>query len=142
MATDFQDPVEQSATSLVGGILDDIQELVKQQVQLTRKEVTEEVHKAADAVVFFALGAATLFFGALILGLALVHLLHWAASPAGSDPARLPLWACYALVGVPLALAGGGFTWLGRNRLTSINPLRNSATDALKENVKWATNAK
>ena len=54
MATQFENPTDQSTTALVSGILDYMQELVKQQVQLTRKEVTEEVHKAAEAGIFFA----------------------------------------------------------------------------------------
>jgi len=140
MAIDMQNSTDQSTTSLLSGILDDIQKLVKQQVQITRKEVTEEIHNAAQAAVFFAAGAAVLFFGALILGFGLVHLLHWGTAPAGSDPASIPLWACHALVGGPLALLGLVLTWLGYRKVTSINPLHNPAADALKENVKWAAN--
>lgn len=141
MSTDFQNSTDQSATSLVGGIIDDMQDLVKQQVQLTKKEIKQEVHSALLAIIFFASGAAVLFFGALILGFMLVHLLHWCTSPAGADPATIPLWACHALVGGPLAILGGILTWLGFGKLKSINPLDNPATEALKENVKWATNS-
>lgn len=142
MATELQTPTDQSTVSLVGGIIDDLQDLVKQQIQLTRKEITEEVHKAAQAAQFYALGGAVLFLGLVIGGLTLVHLLHWVSAPAGSDPARIPLWACHALVGGPLILIGSVLTWLGRQKLESINPLHNPATEALKENVKWATNSK
>jgi len=142
MATEIQNLSEQSTASLLGGILDDIQDLIKQQVQLTRKEVTAEVHTVAHAAILFAVGAATLFFGALIIALTVVYFLHWATSPSGSDPAHIPLWGCFALVGVPLTVLGACLTWLGRKRLMSINPLQNPATQALKENVEWATNAK
>lgn len=142
MAMELQNPTDQSATSLVGGILDDVQDLVKQQVQLTRNEITKEVHSAADAVVFFASGAAVLFLGALVLSLALAHLVHWIASPTGTDPASIPLWACHALVGLPALILGGVLTWLGREKLRTINPLHNVATEALKENVEWATSSK
>lgn len=143
MATDLQNPpTEQSATSLVSGIIDDLQDLVKQQVQLTRKEVTQEVHNAGSAIVFFATGAAVLFFGAFFVGFMLVHLLHWVSSPSGSDPATIPLWACHAIIGVPLAIVGLVLTGKGYAKLQSINPLHNPATEALKDNVKWATNSK
>jgi len=142
MAIDLQNPTDQSATSLVGGILDDVQDLVKQQVQLARNEVTKEVSKAADAAVFFASGAAVLFFAALVLVLTMVHLLHWISSPAGTDPATIPLWACHAIVGGPAVIAGGVLTWLGREKLSSINPLHNPATEALKDNLEWATNSR
>jgi predicted ribosome-associated RNA-binding protein Tma20 len=142
MATELQNPTDQSTTSLVAGIIDDMQDLVKQQVQLTRKEITEEVHKASEAAQLYALGGAVLFFGLFIGGLALVHLIHWASAPAASDPARIPLWACHAIVGGPLILIGGILAWMGRNKLASIHPLHNVATEALKDNVKWVTNSK
>ena len=142
MATELQNPPEASTTSLVGGILDDVQDLVKQQIQLARKEVNEEIHKASEAAQLYAMGGAVLFLGAIIVGLSLAYLLHWASSPADADPGRIPLWACHAIVGVPLALIGGILTWLGREKVKSINPLHNPAAEALKENVKWATNTK
>jgi len=140
MATELQNPNEQSATSLVGGIIDDMQDLVKQQVQLTRKEINEELHKASEAAQFFALGGAILFLGLVIVALTLLYLLHWGSSPPETDPAKIPLWACHALVGGPLSLLGAFLAWMGREKLRSISPLHNQATEALKENVKWATN--
>lgn len=142
MATDLQNPVEPSTTSLVTGIIDDMQDLVKQQVALTKKELTGEFHKAFEAVVLYALGGAILFIGVLILCLSVVHLTHWAGSPLSLDPARIPLWGCYAIVGAPLTIIGGALTWMGRAKLQSIHPLDNPATEALKENVQWATNTK
>jgi len=142
MAIELQNPTEQSATSLVGGIIDDVQDLVKQQVQLTKKEINEELHKASEAAQLYAVGGAVLALGIIFIGLTLVNLIHWASAPAGSDPGRIPLWACHVLVGGPLTLIGGALTWMGREKLSSINPLHNPATEALKENVKWATNSK
>jgi len=142
MATELQNPTDQSTTALVGGIIDDMQDLVKQQVQLTRKEITEEVHKASAAVQLYALGGAVLFLGLFIGGLALVHLVHWASAPLGSDPAQIPLWACHGIVGGPLMLIGAILAWMGRDKLASIHPLHNVATEALKDNVKWVTNSK
>lgn len=141
MATDLQNPTDQSATSLVGGIIDDMQDLVKQQVQLTRKEINEEIHKASEAAQLYAIGGAVLFFGFFFVGFSLVYLMHWASAPAEMDPGKIPLWACHAILGAPLAVIGGVLTWLGRQKLKSINPLHNPATEALKENVRWATNS-
>jgi hypothetical protein len=139
MATDLQNPTQTSTSALVGGILDDVQDLVKQQVQLTRKEIELEMHKVAEAAQFFALGGAVLFFGVFMLGLMLVHLVHWATSPAGTDPATIPLWGCYAIIGGPLAILGGILAWMGSQRLSAINPLNNPATEEFKKYVKVAT---
>jgi len=142
MATELENPTDQSATSLVGGIIDDMQQLVKQQVQLTRKEITEEVHKASEAVQLYALGGAVLFLGFFVGALGLVHLVHWASAPVGMDAAKIPLWACYGIVAGPLVLLGAVLTWLGREKVNSIHPLQNAATEALEDNVKWVTNTK
>jgi hypothetical protein len=139
MPIDLQSPPEPSTTSLLAGILDDVQKLIKQQLLLTRKEVTQEIQNAAMAIGFFVAAAAVLFFGVLILGFGLVHFIHWLSTPAGVDPAKIPLWGCHALVGGPLGLLGLVFTWLGANKIRAINPLNNPAADALKENVEWAT---
>ena len=141
MATDLLDPKDQTTVSLVGGIIDDMQRLVKQQVHLTRKEITEDVHRASQAVQLYAVGGAVLFLGVFILCLALIHLVHGASIP-GSDTARIPLWAAHAIVGGPLAILGGSLVWMGRNKFSEIQPLQNPATQGLKENVQWATNSK
>jgi VIT1/CCC1 family predicted Fe2+/Mn2+ transporter len=142
MSIETQEPVAPSTTALVGGIVDDMQDLLKQQMQLTRMEITKEIQNAAEAVAYFVIGGAILFFGAFFVGFGLVHLVHWASAAAGSDPAAVPLWVCYMLLGIPLLLTGAVFTWLGSQRLRAVHPLQNPATDALKQNLKWATNRK
>jgi len=142
MATGYQNSSEQTATSLVTGIIDDIQELVKQQFQLARREVEQDVRKATQGALYFALSAGILFIGAIVSCFALAHLLHWATSPVATDPARFPLWACYGVVGVALLAIGGVLACVGRMKFKTIDPVHNPATEALKENIEWATNQK
>ena len=90
-----KDRPDQTAASLLSGILSDLQHLVEQQFQLTRREIEDEIRQRAIAAAVFALGVTILFLGAIVFCVGLVHLLHWAALPGGTDPAWLPLWACY-----------------------------------------------
>jgi len=129
-------------TSLVSGIVDDFQDLIKQQLQLTRKEIEADIRKAKEGASLLVAGLGVLFLGGIVLCLMMSHLIHWLASPAGSDPAAFPLWACHAVVGGVLALIGGGMTCAGWKTFNKIDPLQNPATDALKENVQWLTNQK
>jgi len=144
MATAFQHPsTEQSTTSLVSGIVSDFQDLVKQQLQLTRQEIIEDIRKAKEGAWLYSIGVGTLVLSAIPIVFALVYLLHWATSPAGNDPASIPLWGCYAIVGIVLAAIGGVMTWQGMIKFEAMNPLtHNPATEALKENVEWATGRK
>jgi len=142
MATGYQNPTDQSATSLVTGIIDDLQELVKQQFRLARQEIKQDFRRATDGILFFALSAGILFLGGIVSCLALVYLLHWAGAPADADPSRFPLWACHAVVGLVLLVTGGIFACLGWTKFKSIDPVHNPATEALKDNIEWATKAK
>jgi len=140
MATDFHSSTEQSATSLVSGIVEDFQNLVKQQLKLTRVEILEDLRKAKEAALMFIVGIGVTALGGFASLFALAHLLHWATGPSGMDPASLPLWACYGIISVIFLGAGAFCAWMGSGALQSIRPLDNPASEALKQNVEWATN--
>src|SRR6185436_10776110 len=107
MSTDLEDPPEQTAASLVTGILGDLHHLVEQQFELTRREIEDELRQRVTATAVFGVGAGFLFLAAVVLCLTVAHLLHWVASPPGTDPAWLPLWACYGVVAAVFAVDGG-----------------------------------
>jgi len=129
-------------STLVRDIVTDMGDLVKQQLQLTRREIEEDLRKSKEAASIFVLGAASLFLGGIAFCLMLAHLIHWLTEPAGVDQAWVPLWGCHAIVsGLFLAL-GAALAAVGREKMKSINALRNPATEALKENVQWLTTPK
>jgi len=140
MATDTQTSTEPRLSELVGGIVDDFQRLVQQQVEMVRSEMRQDWEKAKDATWPLACGVSLLLVGGLILSFMLIFLLHWLTAPAGMDPARLPLWSCFALVGAAFTLAGAILTYVGWRRFHSFTPFPEKSTDALKENIKWLTN--
>jgi len=142
MATEVQNSSDQSLSTLVGGIVRDVQDLVKQQRELTRREIEDDLRKSSEAASLFGVGIGICFLGGLSLCWMLVHLIHWLSSPHGTDPALFPLWACFAVVGGVLAILGWEVTYAGRRKFQSINPLHNPATQALKENVQWLTTPK
>jgi hypothetical protein len=83
-----------------------------------------------------------LFLDSIVLCLTLAHGLHWAASPSATDPAWLPLWACYAVVAALLAAIGGTLAYVGRARFQSIEPFRNPITEILQRLVPWTSRPK
>jgi len=139
MATDVQRPPDQSLNSLVGGIVSDIQTLMKQQFQLTRKEIQSDLVKARQAATMGAIGATLCMLGGIILSAALALLLHWSLSPSPADPARIPLWGCFGLVGLLLTASGGLVCFLGFQRAEKMGPLLERSTQALEENLEWKT---
>src|SRR5881394_4079841 len=110
MATEVQNHSEQSMASLVGGIVGDVQDLIKQQLALTRKEIEADLRKTREAATLLAVGIGTALFGLFAFCLMLAHVIHYLATPAAlrvtAEPAAVPLWGCYGIVA--LLLLGGG----------------------------------
>lgn len=143
MATEVQHPpTDQSMTSLVTGIVSDFQDLVKQQLLLTRKEIEADLRKSTEAVSFWVAGLGALLLGGFTGCLMLAHLIHWLAAPPGADLAAIPLWVCYLIVCAVLATAGICLILAGRSKFRAVHPLESPASEALKENVQWLTNQK
>ena len=128
MSIRIDDPPQQSAATLVTGILGDLQSLVQQQFCLTVREVELELGRRARAGVVIGIGAGLLLVGAMALSVAVANFMHWLACPAGTDPARFPLWACHAVVSLVLAIAGGVTLFAGRRRLRCSMECRVPAT--------------
>ena len=133
MSFDIEDAPEQTTSSLVSGIFGDLKHLVEQQFQLTRQEIEEGLRQRAVAAAVIGLGGGILFLAAVGLCLSLSHLLHWASSPLGTDPAWLPLWACHSIGAAVLAVSGVTVARVGRRKFKSIDPPQSFATDILQE---------
>jgi hypothetical protein len=126
----------------MGGIVSDIQTLIQQQVRIMRAEVGEDLRKFRQAVTYVAPGAGVLVLGAFVLALMFAHLIHWLTAPAGADPASVPLWLCYLIVGIALAIIGGALIFLGKKQIDSVNPMSGPTAQTLEENVRWMSNPK
>lgn len=142
MGADLRDPQMKTVTALVTGVLGDLQLLVEQQFQLTRCEIEQELRQRAKACAILGAGIAGLFLSAMLLSLSAAHGLHWAASPANSDPARLPLWGCEILVAIAVAGIAAFAVRLGLRRLRVITSSQNSSVDSFQESARWKTGSR
>lgn len=140
MATEVQNHSEQSVASLLSGIVSDFQDLVKQQLRLTRQEIETELSKSKAPVSLLAAGWLICLVGVFAFCLMLAHLLHWLGMPAGSDPSSLPLWASFAIVSGLFLILGGGVILAAKNKFEAIGTPLHETVEALKENIEWKTN--
>jgi hypothetical protein len=123
---------EANVTELVRGIINDAQELFKQQIALVRAEVRSDFSKTKEAVSALGIGIGVAALGVVLLCVMLVYLLHWAVP-------TLPLWVCYAIVGGVLAVVGGGLIYAGIRKFQSFNPLPDQSVEALRDNLQLRT---
>jgi hypothetical protein len=139
MLTEIDEPPGTTAASLLSGILGDLQRLVEQQFQLTRREIEDEVRKHYGAGVILFCGMAMLFLSSMEFCLTAAHWLHWITSPVGTDVASLPLWGCHAVIALVLLVLGGTVTVIGRAKFNAIQATPNPVTEISKEREKWTT---
>lgn len=95
--------------SLLRQILNELHIVFALRLRLARAEMENEIRRRVPEVLCLGagVGAMSLFMIFALMGL--VHFLHWATSPASSDAASLPVWGCFAIVAIFLALIGSCF---------------------------------
>jgi uncharacterized membrane protein YqjE len=135
MADRIQTNSEPSVTSLLSGIVNDAQELIKQQLLLFKHELKDDVNRTKEALPTLGAGAAIAMTALILLGLTLANLLNWLA------PEHLPLWGCYAIVTVVFGVVGCALLYFASKTLESLGMSRQAA-EATKENLEWTTKPK
>jgi hypothetical protein len=123
-----------SMTSLLAGIVEDIQNLVRQEISLARQEMRQEWEKTKTAIGSMAIGAGMLAFSSILLVFMLVYLLNWLTSD------RIPLWGCFGIIGGVIAAVGVCLLLFGKQRASEIHVVPPRTAETLKENVQWIKN--
>jgi hypothetical protein len=119
-----------SMTSLVTGIINDAERLVRQEILLARREMQSELDKAKVASVAMGVGVGlSLLASAALFGMviALLNLV-------------LPLWACFLIVAVVLAIGAGIALGIGVQQVRQIHVVPPQTPETLRENVQWLQN--
>jgi len=140
MATEVQNPSESpTLTSLVSGIVHDFQDLVKQQLRLTRKEIGADFRMTREAASIAVWGCIISLAGVVGLCLTLAHLIHWLSLPPGVELAHIPLWVCFAIAAVVFLIVGGVVLRAGKKTMDAMGTPLHETVQALKEDVEWKT---
>jgi len=137
MATDVKNPTDANTTStteLVTGIISDAQDLMKQQFDLLRHEVLDDIRKTRDAAIFFGIGAGLVLVAAILGMMMLVHLLPWLFPD-------LPLWGSFGIWTAIMVVTAVVLFTTGVHKLPS-SILPEKTAQALKENIQWITKPK
>jgi uncharacterized protein (DUF983 family) len=121
-----------SMASLVGGIIQDAERLVRQEIALARREMQVELDKAKEAGAALAVGLGCALLGAICLTFTVVYALNLV----------LPLWASFLIVGGALAVVGGILLAAAREKVRGISLVPPQTAETLQENVQWLQNPK
>lgn len=120
-----------SIPSLVRGLLDDARDLIREELQLARAEIREEISQVQSAAIAFSVAAAVGLIGAMLLsvaiGGAIAYFLRW------------PTWAGYGITAILFLAGGWGLCLYGRGRLRAVRAMPET-TGTIKENLAWMQN--
>jgi Putative Actinobacterial Holin-X, holin superfamily III len=118
---------DQSVGELVSGIASDLSTLMRQELDLAKVEVKQEVSKAGKAAGMLGGAGLAGWMVALFLSFTLLYLLD-SAIDAG--------WAAL-IVALIWAIIGAVLFVIGRNRLKAVDPTPHRTVETVKEDVEW-----
>ena len=121
-----------SVSSLLGGIVNDLQTLIRQEMALAKAEMMQEWDKAKTAAGSMAAGAGVLALGGFFLCVCIACVL--------TEVAGLPWWASFLIVGGVLTVIGAGLFFIGRARAAQVHVVPPQTAETMKENVQWIRN--
>lgn len=125
-------PTNQSTiTELISGIAGDAQKLARQQFDMFKAEVREDITRTRRAAELGSAGVVLMTVGGLTLVAFLVNLLH--------EQFHLTMWVSCLVIGLILMAAGGIFAFSARSMFHTFNPLPDKTLNALQENLTWKT---
>jgi predicted Abi (CAAX) family protease len=136
MSTNLQTGSEPSLASLATGIINDVQELFKQQLDLLKHEFQASLRATVEASASLIIGMAMMLVGGALLVFGLVYLLNYLF------PEQLPLFACFMIVAAVLVIPGAGLVLFGVRNFKTVETAAEEATETIKENLEWTTKQK
>jgi uncharacterized membrane protein YqjE len=114
--------------SILGGLLKDLQDMMRGEIALARAEVREDVSTVGKAISSLAMAAILGLTGFIFLMLGATYLLNiW-----------MRMWIAAAIVGVVLVLVAAMLGISGKNKLKAANLKPDQTIASMKENQEWA----
>jgi hypothetical protein len=117
-----------SLAALLGGILNNAKDLLRQELTLATLEGHDALGHIKAAALSLGIGVGVAAVGGMLLSVMLVHVL--------ATYTAVPLWGCYGVVGGVLAVLGWGLLASGRHTGEEIDVLPQTV-ESMKENGQW-----
>jgi hypothetical protein len=122
------DVEDRSLGELLGDVTRDLSTLVRQEIELAKVEIKDEVTKAGKA--------GGMLGGTAVAALMSLLLLSFAAAWGLAEV--VPEGVAFLIVGVIYAAVAAFLYRTGRERLQQVHPVPEQTIDTLKEDAQWA----
>jgi protein-S-isoprenylcysteine O-methyltransferase Ste14 len=128
MSENHQAGSQPGVASMVGGIVEDVQKLVRQEIALAQREVAQAWDKGKTAAALLASALVAFMVGGVLLGIMAAKLLdHWWPNHE---------WACFGIVGSLVALLGAALVYYGVHRINEVHVSLPQTTEPLPEDAQ------
>ncbi|MBW3605648.1 MAG: phage holin family protein [Actinobacteria bacterium] len=121
-----------SLPELISRLTDQSSRLFRQEIELAKTEIKQEIRQAGKA--------GGMFGGAAFVGFLAAVLLSFALAWALGDLEPLNPALGFLIVGVIYAIVAGVLAMSGRSAAEDIDPSLPETTESLKEDAQWAKN--
>jgi hypothetical protein len=134
MSENHQTEAQPGVAALVGGILQDAQTLVRQEIALAQHEVAQTWDKAKTGVALLASALTVCGVAGVLLGFMLVRLLQQYLLPNDE-------WVCFAMVGCLSTLIGAALIYCGLKQIGQVHLALPQTAETLREDVQAVSDA-
>jgi uncharacterized membrane protein YqjE len=114
-------------SEMVSGVVENLQNIVRYEVQLAKTELTDEAKTAGKGIAMLAVGALVGFYA---VGLFLLTAV-WALAT------QVDRWLAALIVGVVVAVVAGILAMIGKKQLEEFNPKPEQTIESVKEDIEW-----
>jgi hypothetical protein len=122
-----------SVATLVGGLIEDAQRLIRQEAALARREIQEEWDRTKEGVGLLAAALAFFSLVAVLFGFTLVKLLQQYVLPNDE-------WACFAIVTTLFGFGGGVLLLAGLMKFKKVQAMPQTV-ESLRQDMQAVTSA-
>jgi uncharacterized membrane protein YqjE len=122
------DGSQESIGSLISGLVQDLQEMVRGEITLARAEVRDDLSTASKGLSSLAGAALVGVTGFIFLMLGVTYLLNQ----------YMRMWIAAGAVGIALLVIAAIFARIGKSRLSATSLKPDQTIDSLKEDREWA----
>ena len=123
---------DEGISHLVAGIIQDGQELIRQQLNLFSTELKADLNRTKNASIPLLSGIGVAAAGLMLLLVMVSLWIPW-------QWPKLPMWAGFAITGGLLLVVGGVLFYMGKAQFDQFNPLPDKTVQGLQENIQWTT---
>jgi uncharacterized membrane protein YqjE len=114
-------------SDMISGVVENVQNIVRYEVQLAKTELQQEAKTAGKGVAMLAAGALVGFYA---LGLFLLTAV-WALAT------QVDRWLAALIVAVVVAVIAGALAMVGKKKLDEFSPKPDETIDSVKEDIEW-----